>query len=193
MSPSQNRAATALTADSAKAATVVTAFKAGGARAKNIQTSGLSLQPQYSYPKGIPTVTGYQVINAVTATWQDIAQSGAVIDAVVGAGGNAVQIESLAFSARHLDAAEAQARARATTQAVRYARSLARAAARSLGPVCSLTDQSQGPNSERALQGLPFASATGTPDVPIESGSQTQTAQVALVYALVPARGHGKR
>jgi len=180
-------ATTALAADNAKAAAVVTAFEGGGARAQDIQTSGLTLAPQYSYPKGVPTVTGYQVVNAVTATLHDIAQSGAVVDAVVGAGGNAAQIESLVFSTRDPRAVEAQARARATNQAVTYARALARAAGRSLGPVCSLNDQSQVPASENAFGGAPFASAAAS-DVPIESGSQTQTAQVSLVYALVQAK-----
>jgi uncharacterized protein YggE len=115
---------------------------------------------------------------------RDIARSGSVIDAVVAAGGNAVQIESLAFSTLHPAAVEAHARARATTQAVTYARALARAAGRSLGAVCSLNDQSEVSPSENTLAGAPFASAS---DVPIEAGSQTQTAQVALVYALVPA------
>jgi uncharacterized protein YggE len=181
-------ATTALAADNTKAAAVVAAFEGGGARAQDIQTSGLSLQPQYSYPKGVPTLTGYQVVNAVTATLHDIAQSGAVIDAVVGAGGNAAQIESLTFSTRDPSAVEAQARARATTQAVTYARALARAAGRSLGPVCSLNDQSQVSASENALAGAPFASSAALPNVPIESGSQTQTAQVALVYALVQSK-----
>jgi uncharacterized protein YggE len=180
-------ATTALAADNTSAAAVVAAFEGGGARAQDIQTSGLSLQPQYSYPKGVPTLTGYQVVNAVTATLHDIAQSGAVIDAVVGAGGNATQIESLTFSTRDPSAVEGQARARATTQAVTYARALARAAGRSLGPVCSLNDQSGVSVSENALAGAPFASAAAS-NVPIESGSQTQTAQVALVYALVQAK-----
>lgn len=181
-------ATTALAADNTKAAAVVAAFEGGGARTQDIQTSGLSLQPQYSYTKGVPTVTGYQVVNAVTATLHDIAQSGAVIDAVVGAGGNAAQIESLTFSTRDPSAVEARARARATTQAVTYARALARAAGRSLGPVCSLNDQSGVSASENALAGAPFASAAALPNVPIESGSQTQTAQVALVYALVQSK-----
>jgi uncharacterized protein YggE len=184
-------AASALAADNTKAAAVVAAFQAGGAQSKDIQTAGLSLQPQYSYPRGVQTLTGYQVINAVTATLHDIAQSGAAIDAVVGAGGNAVQIESLAFSSVNPDAVEAQARARATTQAVTYAHALAHAAGRSLGPVCSLNDQSPVPASENenAAAGLPFSSATAA-NVPIETGSETETAQVALVYALVPAGGH---
>ena len=140
-------------------------------------------------------MTGYQVVNAITATLHDIARSGSVIDAVVGAAGNAAQIESLSFSSRDTDALEAQARARATTQAVVHARALARAAGRSLGPVCSLTDQTQVPALDQGSNGPTFASAgvASAPDVPIESGSQTQSAQVALVYALAPLRDPGPK
>lgn len=126
----------------------------------------------------------YQVVNAIAATFRDVTRSGAVIDAVVGAAGNAAQIQSLSFSTRDVSAVEARARARATEQAVGHARALARAAGRSLGPVCSLTDQS--PVS--ASQGLTFASDAGAPAVPIESGSQSQSAQVALVFALLAPR-----
>ncbi len=187
-------ATVALATDNTKATAVVTALRSGGAQDKDIQTSNLSLQPQFSYPKGVPTVTGYQAVNAITATLHDIAQSGSVIDAVVGAGGNAAQIESLSFSTSDTGAVEAQARARATTQAVVHAGALAHAAGRSLGPVCSLTDQSQVSALGQDTKGLTFASnAAAAPDVPIESGSQTQTAQVALVYALVPLHtGHPK-
>ena len=95
-----------------------------GAQASDIQTSDLSVQPQYVYQKGIPMVSGYQVDNTITATLLDIATSGAVIDAVVGAAGNAAQIESLSFSTRVTGVVEARARARATTQAVVHARGI---------------------------------------------------------------------
>jgi uncharacterized protein len=186
-------AAQALATDNTQATAVVTALRSGGAQTKDLQTSDLSLQPQYAYPKGVPTVTGYQVVNAITATLHDSMRSGSVIDAVVAAGGNAAQIESLSFSTRDTAAVEAQARARATTQAVVHARALAQAAGRSLGPVCSLTDQSQvSPGGDS--KGLTFASAqAAAPDVPLESGSQTQTAQVALVYALAPLHNPGSK
>jgi len=177
----------ALATDNTNATAVVAAFRSGGAQASDIQTSDLSLQPQYSYPKGVPTVNGYQVVNVITATLHDIARSGSVIDAVVGAAGNAAQIESLSFSTRNTGAVEAQARARATTQAVVHARALAHAAGRSLGAVCSLTDQSQVSLPDQETGNQVFASSGAVaPSVPIESGSQTQTAQVALVYALAP-------
>jgi uncharacterized protein len=184
----ESSAGLALATDNSKATAVVAAFKDGGVEAKDIQTSDLTVQPQYSYARGLPTVTGYQVANGITATLRDVARSGAVIDAVVGAAGNALQVQSLSFSTADEGAVEAQARARATTQAVGHARALARAAGRALGPVCSLTDQSSVSASAPAPQGLIFASGAGAPAVPIESGSQSQSAKVSLVFALLPPR-----
>jgi uncharacterized protein YggE len=187
-------ATTALAADNAKADAAVSAFTFGGVQPKDIQTSALSLQPQYAYPKGVPTVTGYQVSNSITATLREIAKSGAVIDGVVGVAGNAVQIESVGFSSRNPGVAEDLARSRAATQAVTHAKALARAAGRSLGSVCSVTDQTTqtpaGPGDDK----LQFSAAgTSAPAVPIESGSSTQSAQVSMVYALAPPSGHSRR
>jgi uncharacterized protein YggE len=180
-------AASALATDNVEAADALATLKEGGVLGKDISTSGLSLQPQYAYPKGVPTVTGYEVDNTVTATLRDISKSGAVIDAVVGSAGNALQIESIGFSSAEPGVAQNRARARAATQAVTHARALARAAGRSLGPVCSLTDQSQAVEPTFGAA-LPSAESAGAPAVPISSGQQTQTAQVSLVYALGPAR-----
>jgi uncharacterized protein len=181
-------ATAALATDNTEAAGALATFEAGGVQAKDISTSGLSLQPQYAYPKGIPTVTGYEVDNTVTATLRDISKSGAIIDAVVGSAGNALQIESIGFSSADPSAAQNQARARAATQAVTHARALARAAGRSLGPVCSLTDQSQAVEPGFDQLAAPSAGNASEASVPISSGQQTQTAQVSLVYSLGPAR-----
>jgi uncharacterized protein YggE len=177
-------AAAALATDNAEAAGALTTFEHGGVLAKDISTSGLSLQPQYAYPKGIPTVTGYAVDNTVTATMRDISKSGAIIDSLVASAGNALQIESIGFSSADPSIAEDRARADAAAQAVTHARALARAAGRSLGPVCSLTDQSQTVESEFDQVALPSAGNAGAASVPISPGQQTQTAQVSLVYSL---------
>jgi uncharacterized protein YggE len=184
-------ATAALASDNTKAGAAVAAFRYGGVEPKDIQTSGLSLQPQYAYPKGVPTVTGYQVTNSVTATLRSVAKSGAVIDGVVGVAGNAVQIESIGFSADHPGVVEDRARAQAATQAVAHAKALARAAGRSLGRVCSLTDQSPPVAAGVTNGALAYSSAgADAAAVPIESGSQTESAQVSLVYALQPLVTH---
>jgi uncharacterized protein YggE len=189
VSASGPSATTALANDNTLAGAVVNAYKAGGVADKDIQTANLTLQPQYIYPKGVPTVTGYQVSNTITATLHDISSSGGMIDAVVAAGGNAVQIQSIGFSASHPSLVGAKARARATAQAVAHAKALAQGAGNVLGPVCSITDQPALSINEQATDNLAYA-ASGTAAVPVEAGSQTQSAQVTLVYALVPSPVH---
>jgi hypothetical protein len=184
-------ATAALASDNADAGAAVASFRAGGVESRDIQTADLSLQPQYAYPKGVPTLTGYQVTNSITATLRDISKAGTTIDGVVGVAGNAVQIESIGFSASNPNGVEDRARARATTVAVARAQVLARAAGRSLGPVCSMTDQSEIANSDAPDDALKEAApASANLEVPIESGSQTQYAQISLVYALEPSGHH---
>jgi uncharacterized protein len=178
-------AAAALDADNLRASAAIAAFRGGGVQARDIQTSGLSLQPQYVYPKGTPVLIGYQVTNAVTATLRHVAQAGAVIDAVVGSAGNALQIQSLTFSAAKPGVAEDLARSRADAQAAGHARALARSAGTTLGPVCSLTDQSVSPASGFQTANGIASSTSAAPSVPIEAGSQTVSAQISIVYALM--------
>ena len=179
-------AAAALAADNADAARALSTFEGGGVQAKDVATSGLSLQPQYVYPKGVPALTGYEVDNTVTATLRDISKSGALIDAVVGSVGNALQIESIGFSSADPSIGQNRARASAAVQAHAHARAMARAAGRSLGPVCTVTDQSQALEPGFDQLALPSAGNTSAAQVPISAGQQTQTAQVSLVYALEP-------
>ncbi len=164
------------------------ALSANGVAASDEQTTGLTLQPQYVYPQGgVPTLTGYQVTNTVTATLRNIKTAGAAIDAVVAALGNAVQISGLTFSFADPAQVEDEARIDAVHQAVAHAGAMAAAAGRKLGPVCSLTDDTQ-PNLYEPDQALNYAEAApskgaGVP-VPLEPGTQMETDQVTLVYAL---------
>jgi uncharacterized protein YggE len=66
---------------------------------------------------------------------------------------------------------------------------MALAAGERLGPVCSLDDQTQtdvyGQNYTTAGQDE-AAKASAAAPVPLEAGSQQETAQVTMVYALMP-------
>jgi uncharacterized protein YggE len=178
-------ATAALSDDNAKVGAAVLALLAGGVAKQDIQTTGLTLQTQYAYPKGVPTITGYQVANTVTAAMHDVAKAGTAIDDVVGATGNAAQINSLTFSFDNPAQVEDQARASAVRQAVSHAHAMAEAAGRKLGPVCSLTDNTQPQLFEPEFgAGTPEASSANLGAVPIESGTQAETDQVTLVYAL---------
>jgi uncharacterized protein YggE len=177
----------ALSQNNAKVSQAVSALAANGVASRDVQTTGLSLQAQYAYPHGVPTLTGYTATNTITATLRDTATAGTALDAVVNASGDAVQINSLSFSFGNPTAVEDQARADAVHQAVSHARAMAVASGRNLGPVCSLTDDTQPSGlSPGAGSGFLQNSAAGVPSpVPVEPGTQTETDQVTLVYALV--------
>ncbi len=178
-------AALAMAGDGSRTSAAVSALKRGGVAAKDIQTTGLSLQPQYSYPHGVPTLTGYQVTNTITARVHDLSSAGVVIDDVTSAAGNAIRIDSLAFSVVNTRSIEDQARADAVTKAVSHARAMAVAAGERLGPVCSLSDQTQTspPIHENALA-FGAAAAVRSP-VPLQAGTERQSATVTLVYSLL--------
>ena len=175
--------ASALSQNNDKVSQALAALEANGAAARDVQTPGLSLQPQYAYPHGVPTLTGYQVTNTVTATLRHADTAGAAIDAVVGASGNAAQIDSLSFSFANPSSVEDAARADAVDQAKSHAQAMAAAAGRSLGALCSLTDNTQ-PVSPLQYGDQRNALSAGSAGVPLEPGTQTQTDQVTLVYAV---------
>ena len=176
----------ALSQDNGEVNQALQALTANGVASNDVQTTGLTLAAQYIYPQGrAPELTGYAVTNTVTATLRDVSTSGAAIDAVVGALGNAVQINGLTFSFANPAQVEDEARADAVHQAVTHAGAMADAAGRRLGPVCSLTDDSQ-PDVVEPNADLNYADAGAAKSaaVPVEPGMQSETDQVTLVYAL---------
>ena len=172
----------ALADDNAKAAAVISAFTAGGVTKQNIQTTGLSVQPNYTLTHGTEVLSGYGVNNTVTAMINNLASAGSVIDAVSGAAGNAGQINSVSFSIKDTRDLEDQARTDAVHQAVSHAQTMAASAGERLGSVCSLTDTTP---SSQANPGFNAAAGTAQASpVPLEVGSQQASAQVTIVYSL---------
>ena len=175
----------ALTQNNGKVAQALQTLTTSGVAKRDTQTTGLNLSAQYAYPHGIPTLTGYQATETITATLRNLATDGAAIDSVVSATGNAAQVDSLSFSFGDPAAVQDKARTAAVHQAVAHAEAMAAAADRKLGPVCSLTDNTQ-PTSPQLNQGfdgaaLPSSAATS---VPLEPGTQVDSDQVTMVYAL---------
>jgi len=176
----------ALVDDNTKASAVTTVLQHGGVADKDIQTSNVSIEPQYNLGG---TITGYEMTNTITAELRDFSTAGAVFDEVTGAAGNAARIDSLTFSIEDPRTIEDAARTDAVHQAVSHARSMARAAGERLGPVCSLTDQSPdfGLQVPSAAGKAASAPSDQTP-VPLQAGSQYVSAQITLVYGLEEAR-----
>lgn len=175
-------AQSALGQDNATTSAVLAAFTSGGLASADLQTTGLTLGPDYDYVDGRSVLTGYGASNTVVATLRRLSGAGAVIDAVSTTGGNATSIQSITFGTSDPTGLEDRARADAVHQAVSHARAMAAAAGERLGPVCSIVDDVSAP-APTAATFAPEATA-GVAAVPLAAGSQMAQARVSLVYAL---------
>lgn len=179
-------AQSALAQDNQTTASVVSAVEAAGVRAKDVETTDLTIDPTYEFVHGQDVITGYGVTNSISVTVTRLSAAGSVIDAATGAGGNAVSVDSLSFARIDPRTLENRARSDAVHQAVTHAAAMARAAGQRLGALCSLTDQSGLTPSPMPLQFGDRSAAANGSSVPLEGGTQQAGAQVTLVYELVP-------
>src|SRR5579863_1772060 len=158
---------------------VTAALRADGVAAADIQTSGLSIWP--NYPADSQTPSGYSVSESLTATLNSLAAAGTQIDAAVHAGGNATTVSGISLNLTDTSALLATARARAVADATVKASQYAKALGEPLGPVISITDQAS--TQPFPVNGLDSPSAAKTA-VPISPGSQQLSISVTVVFAI---------
>jgi uncharacterized protein YggE len=106
---------------------VLAALKRAGVEDRDIQTSHVSLNPEYRYPQDqAPQLVGYTASNNVTVRFRDIRNSGKILDALVAEGANQINGPSLTVDKPEtaLDEARAKAVAIGRARAELYARSL---------------------------------------------------------------------
>ncbi len=121
-------AAGAMAANASSMAAVIAAVRKAGVAERDIQTSGLSLQPQYRYANNQPRVlTGYQASNSVNLRLRDLPGVGRLLDTLVAAGANS--IDGPSFSLDKPEAALDEAR----TAAIGIARARAALYAKAAG------------------------------------------------------------
>jgi uncharacterized protein YggE len=158
---------------------VTAALRAGGVAAADIQTSGLSIWPNYPANSSVPS--GYGVSESLTATLNSLAAAGAQIDAAVRAGGDATTVSGISLNLTDTSSLLAQARSRAVADATAKATQYAKALGQPLGPVVSITDQA-------ATQPYPVYSASGAAAakaaVPISPGTQQLSVSITVVFAV---------
>jgi uncharacterized protein len=158
---------------------VTAALRADGVAAADIQTSGLSIWP--NYPNNSQTPSGYGVSESLTATLNSLAAAGTQIDAAVHAGGNAATVSGISLNLTDTSGLLAQARARAVVDAKAKAGQYAKALGEPLGPVLSITDQaSTQPYPVYAAESAAAAKAA----VPISPGSQQLSVSITVVFAV---------
>lgn len=105
------------------------ALRRAGIADRDIQTSQISLNPEYRYVENQPPVlTGYRASNEVSVRFRDIANTGKILDALVAEGANQINGPMLGLDKpeQALDEARASALKTAQARADMYARSLGR-------------------------------------------------------------------
>ena len=103
------------------------ALRQAGIADRDIQTSSISLSPDYVYANNQPPkLNGYSASNQLTVRFRDIGRTGKILDALVAQGAN--QINGPNLTIEHPEAALDEARAKAIAagraRAELYARSL---------------------------------------------------------------------
>jgi len=103
------------------------ALKRAGIDDRDVQTSNISLNPEYRYQDNqAPQLTGYTASNQVNVRFRDIRNTGKILDALVVEGANQISGPNLTIDQPDaaLDEARAKALAIGRARAELYARSL---------------------------------------------------------------------
>lgn len=173
----------ALASANRSADSVQRSLLANGVGRKDLQTSGLSIQPDYDYSNGAtPRLKGYQVSESISAKLRNLGRAGDAIGQAVGAGGNAVRVNGISLDLEDTGALVSSARDAAYADARAKAEQYAKAAGRSLGDVMSITEDVSTPSPIA----VPYAAVDSakSASVPIQPGSQDVSVSVTVVFTM---------
>jgi len=170
----------AIRENSARMARVRAALRQAGIADRDIQTSNISLQPDYRYAENQPPqLTGYRASNEVNVRFRDIANSGAILDALVAEGANQINGPMLAIERPEaaLDEARTRALAAARARAELYARSLGMRVVR----IVAVSEAGAMPVPPMPMMRLQAADAA---NAQIDPGEQVLSASLTVTFEL---------
>ncbi|MCC7247223.1 MAG: SIMPL domain-containing protein [Lysobacter sp.] len=172
----------ALRANAEEMNKVMSAVKAAGIAERDVQTSGISIYPQYRYAENKPPViTGYQASNTVNLKVRDIAKLGKVLDALVASGANQVNGPNFEIDQPEeaYDEARRNALAKAQARAEMYAKTLGLRVRR----IVSI-DEGTGYQPPVMLRMAAKTMAMDAMESPVSPGESTLSANLNVVFEL---------
>ncbi len=174
--------AAALSSASKSAAAVRAALKDKGIAVKDIRSANISVYPEYTWTQEAGTkITGYRASQTFDVLIRKASDAGSIIEAVVNAGGDNVQLGGVMPTTLNPSAATEDARAAAVANAKSKATSYAKLLGTSLGKVISLEEQSSPVYSSP----FPMTKAGVAADaVEVDLGEQDVTVTITVRWAL---------
>lgn len=167
-------------ASAATMTAILAALDRAGVARRDVQTSLLSVQPQYDYRDGrAATLTGYQLADLVAVTVRDVGRVADVIDGALRAG--ATSLDGLSFRVADASAPEREARLAAMSAARQRADDLARAAGLTIAGVEDIVEDGAGrpPMPFAKAERMALAADVATP---VEAGSLEIAVRVSVTY-----------
>ncbi|WP_330250795.1 SIMPL domain-containing protein [Nocardia sp. NBC_00565] len=165
---------TAIAGANEKAKAMTDAMVAAGLAREDVQTTDVSIQPQYS-PDG-HVISGYQATNTVHIVIRDLTKSSAILDAGTKAGGNSTRMRGVSFAIDDDSKLLADARSRAFADAKSRADQYAVLAGMKLADVITINEASSRDDS------TPKVGAADS--FQLEPGTQTVTFTVKVTWGL---------
>jgi uncharacterized protein YggE len=163
---------------------LIDSVKGNGVAEKDIQSTQLSIYPEYDYSiVSSQKLIGYRLTNTVAIKVRDINKTSDVLDGAVAAGGDLTQVQSIDFTIDKPDALKDQAREAAVNDAKARAQRLADTAGVKLGDPISIMESSVTPAVPMRTYS-PDTLGAGEAATPIEPGSLDVDLTVQVVFAI---------
>jgi len=177
--------ATAVSQTSDVAAKVRDALDVQGVAKDDIATQNATVYPEYNYlADGTSSLKGYRGQQVFVVTLRDTAKAGEVVDAVVAAGGSAVQISSVTPTLLDTDAAAGDARDKAVSIAKAKAEAYAKLLNVDLDDVMYVTEVAAPANFVPNVMADKAVSDAGSAPTQIDLGLQEVSVTIEVRWSL---------
>lgn len=160
---------------------IMTELDEHGIAQKDIKTQYYSIYQVRRWDNGKEVIIGYRVTNMVTVKIRDVDDTGVIIDAVVGAGGDYIRINSISFTVDDPSAYYEEAREKAMADAEAKAEQLAELGGVELGKPTYI---SEGGGYIPVTRDYADAEAGPGPTTPISPGEMEIRLTVQVVYSI---------
>lgn len=163
---------------------VVAAIKAAGIADRDVQTSGVNLNPQYHYTENQPPkITGYQATNTVNIVVRDIGKLGKILDALVAVGANQINGPSFDIDDKKKDEAYDEARRAAVEKAQERAEMYAKTLGVRVRRIVSINEGS-GFRPPMPMPMMAMAKMDRAESTPISPGESTLSVNLDVMFEL---------